>query len=86
MRTKEREEKEIGRPKRTLEQEAASTAGTLTEGDLEATWELRGKKKKKQCFGAFLSRGQTERAVPLLRTTRTGPKSRIRGRGKLSCL
>ena len=41
---KEREEKEIGRPKRTLEQKAASSAGTLTEGDLEATWELRKKK------------------------------------------
>lgn len=44
-RAKEREEKEIGRPKRTLEQEAASSARTLTEGDLEATWELRKKKK-----------------------------------------
>lgn len=45
---KEREEKEIGRPKRTLEQKAASSAGTLTEGDLEATWELR-KKVVLQC-------------------------------------
>ena len=46
---KEREEKEIGRPKRTLEQKAASSAGTLTEGDLEATWELRKKKVVLQC-------------------------------------
>lgn len=79
---KEREEKEIGRPKCTLELEAVSSAGTLTEGDLEATWELRGK----QCFGAFLSGGQTGRAVPPLRTTRPGPKSRPGGEGKPSCL
>lgn len=77
-RAKEREEKEIGRPKRTLEQEAASSARTLTEGDLEATWELR-KKKKKQCFGGvFLGGGQTGRAVPLLRTCNR-PKSRLEG-------
>lgn len=53
VRTKEREEKEIGRPKRTLEQEAASTAGTLTEGDLEATWELREEKKKNSASVRF---------------------------------
>lgn len=56
-----------------LEQKAARAAGTLTEGDLEATWELR----KRQCFGAFLSGGQSGRAMPLLMTTRGGPKSRM---------
>lgn len=35
-----------------LEQKAARAAGTLTEGDLEATWELR----KRQCFGAVSER------------------------------
>lgn len=49
---KEREEKEIGRPKRTLEQKAASSAGTLTEGDLEATWELRKKSSASVRFWA----------------------------------
>lgn len=81
-RAKERHEKEIGRPKRTLELEAPSSAGTLTEGDPEATWELR----KKQCFGAFLGGGQPGEGVPLLRTTLKGPKSRTGGEGKPGCL
>lgn len=50
MGVKERErrkgkKKKPGAPSVRWEQEAASTAGTLTEGDLEATWELREKKK-----------------------------------------
>lgn len=64
------------------EQEATLRAGTLREGDLEANWALR----KGPYFGGFLSRGQPERAVPLLWAPGLGPEGRRGVRERLAIL
>ena len=55
-----------------LEQKAARGAGTLREGDLEATWTLR----KGPGFRGFLRGGLPGRAVPRLGVPGAGPEGR----------